>query len=151
MPPTILLDALQSVRRKVKSLSILFGVGVVIASAIGLLLATILLDYILNLPAAPRFFLILASLAAIAYALILWTAITPNLRSIIASRLLSPFNARPWPRSVQIDLVGNVPTRVPVGQRLDIRMKLAKGDKASMKPIIFYQYGNGVIQQEYMS
>ena len=62
MPPTMLLDHLQGVRRKVRVLSILFGVGIVVAAAAGLLLATVLLDYMLNLPAIPRVIVILAAL-----------------------------------------------------------------------------------------
>jgi hypothetical protein len=48
--PTILFDALQTIRRRVKSLSVLFGIGVVIASAIAALIVTVLLDYVLISP-----------------------------------------------------------------------------------------------------
>ena len=36
-------------------------------------------------------------------------------------------------------------TRVPVGQRVDVRMKLVRGDKASMKAIVYYQYDDGPV------
>jgi len=243
MPPTMLIDALNSVRRQIKLLGVLFGAGIVLAWAVLLLLVTIGLDYILNLPAVPRVIVIVSCVAwlgyslfhyivrpilarltlsdvagrlehafpqfddrlrstvdfaspaqhipgsdamkdrvvteatamarqldlssaivkrpvylanasafgAIALVIVLWLAVGPSIRSIIASRLLTPFNAKPWPRSVQIDLVGNVPLRVPVGQRVDLHMRLIKGDKASMKPLVYYQYGDGPVEREYMS
>ena len=54
MPPTMLIDALQGIRRRVKLLGVVYGVGIAVAVAIALLLGTILFDYLLNLPAWPR-------------------------------------------------------------------------------------------------
>ena len=54
MPPTLLIDSLNGLRRRVKFLSVLFGVGILLASAVGILLATVLLDYVLKLPVVPR-------------------------------------------------------------------------------------------------
>src|SRR5690349_12511084 len=72
MPPTMLLESLSGVRRRVKLLGAMYGVGIVVAATIALLLATVLLDYVLNLPAAPRLAVILLSLGAIGYALVRW-------------------------------------------------------------------------------
>lgn len=247
MPPTILLQSLESVRRRVRVLGVVFGVGVVLASAIGLLLAVVFLDYLLNLPAVPRVVLILAALFGIGYVLWHWTirpllsklslgevagrleqsfpqfqdrlrstvdilggqvpgsemmkqkvvseatnlARTIDLRQAVVvkpvwystaaglgamllavilmltvssqytrialSRLFLPFDGVAWPRSVKIDLVGSVPGRVAVGQRVDVNIRLAKGDKAWRKATIFYQYGDasgghfGPVEQEYMT
>src|SRR5207249_2732454 len=52
---------------------------------------------------------------------------------------------------VQIEMLGTVPQRVPVGQRFDLKMKLTKGDRASTKAKIFYQLDGGPVQQEYMT
>ena len=41
--------------------------------------------------------------------------------------------------------------RVPVGQRIDVRMTLVKGDKPSIKPVVCYQYDNGPVEQEFMA
>ena len=54
MPPTVLLNSLQTVRRKVKTLSVAFGVGIVVACAVGVILATVFLDWVFDLPAIPR-------------------------------------------------------------------------------------------------
>src|SRR5687768_7925587 len=72
MPPTILLDSLKSVRRRVRTLSLMYGVGVLLAAAVGLLLATVLVDYLLNLPAIPRLVVILLSACALGYVLVRW-------------------------------------------------------------------------------
>jgi len=46
MAPTILLESLETVRRRVRWLAVLFGVGLVLTAGMGLLLATVLLDYL---------------------------------------------------------------------------------------------------------
>src|SRR4051794_34283768 len=72
MPPTMLMDALQGVRRRVKMLGVAYGVGVALACAVGLLLLTIFADYLLNLPAGPRIVLSLVAAAGVAYAVARW-------------------------------------------------------------------------------
>lgn len=72
MPPTFLIDSLNGVRRKVKVLSVAFGVGVVLACAVGMLLGTVLLDYMLNLHAVPRLLVIAAALFGLGYVSIRW-------------------------------------------------------------------------------
>jgi len=232
-------------------LSVAFGVGIVVAAAVGALLAVILLDYILNLPAGPRVAILLCAVVGLAYVLWRWVlspmttrlsvrdvaghveqkfpqfddrlrstvdflrggvpgsdymkqrviteagdlAATLDMGSAVAtkpvwyslsggvasvllliilsllashqfrqiamSRLFTPFSGMAWPKNVQIDLLGRQATRVPVGQRVDVRMRLAKGDRDSMKAIVFTQYGhadvNGgfvpdsPVEQEFMS
>ena len=61
MPPAMLINALEAVRRRVKLLGVMYGVGIAIAAAVGMLLFTILFDYLFNLPAWPRFVLALAA------------------------------------------------------------------------------------------
>ncbi len=241
MPPTMLIDSLQGIRRKVRLLSVAYGVGIVLAAVVGLLLAIVLLDYLLNLHAAPRLVVMAGSagvliylaiqsvikpllarltindvagrletafpqfddrlrstvdflgkeipgsdamkdrvvsetanlagnldlnraiiarpaylsmaggIGAIVLAIVLALLVNQNLLQIALSRLLTPFNGQAWPKRVQIELLGSPQTRVPVGQRLDLRMKLARGDKASMKAVVYYQYDEGPIQQELMS
>src|SRR5437773_8596297 len=65
-----LLDSLSSIRRKVRMLSVMYGIGIVLASAVGLILTAVLLDYLLNLPAVPRLMFLLAAFAGIVY--LLW-------------------------------------------------------------------------------
>ena len=67
MPVTQLMDALDGLRRRAKFLSVLFGVGVVIAAAVAALLVTVALDYLMNLPALPRLVVLLAAFAAVAF------------------------------------------------------------------------------------
>ena len=246
----MLLNSLESIRRRVRTLGVVFGIGVVAAAAVALVLILILLDYALNLPPLPRVFMLLLALATLGYSMTRWIVkpllarlsltdvasrleaafpqfddrlrstvdflggkvpgsdmmkarvidettrlagslnldaavitrpvwysasagvgaivmlillalvVTPQFRSIALSRLFSPFGGAAWPKSVQIDLVGDVPTRVPLGQHVDLKMKLSKGDRASAKAIVYYQYGEmlngqpsftGPVQQEYMS
>src|SRR5688572_2779371 len=245
MPPTFLIDALTSLRRKVKLLSVAFGAGVVLATAVGLVLAAILLDFLLhyalnvNLLPVPRLILLVAALAALGYAafrfivkpilsrlslsdvaghletvfpefddrlrstvnfvqhqdvpgsdymkqrtvaqaaeiagrvdlsralvtrpvwyslggaaaavvfLLALTLLLPTFRNVGFSRLFMPFGDAKWPKTVQID-ADQLPTRVPVGQRIDVSLRLAKGDSASRKALIYYQYDNGPVQKEYM-
>src|SRR3954462_9835636 len=67
-----LLASLQGLRRKVKLLSVFYGVGIVVAAAVGLLLAVVLIDYAIPLPAQARIVLNLAALGVIGYALVRW-------------------------------------------------------------------------------
>jgi hypothetical protein len=249
MPPTMLINSLEAVRRRAKRLTLAYGLGIVVAAALGLLLATVLLDYLFNLRALPRLVVMAAAMGTLIYAAVRWiaqpalarislsdiagrlerafpqfddrlrstldflrssspqpgglsdggsevmkervveqaTALAASIdlssavvakpawyslggaaaslllftllaglaggqiRSIALKHLLMPFADRPWPKRVQISADGTLPTRVPVGQRLDVRMTLVRGDKPSMKPVVCYQYDNGPIEQEFMS
>ena len=62
MPPTMLLETLSAVRRRAKVLSVLLGLGIVLAALVGLVLGTVLLDYLLRLAPWPRLVLISLSL-----------------------------------------------------------------------------------------
>lgn len=239
MPPTMLLDSLQTVRRRVRWLGLVYGIGVLLASAVGLLLTIVLADYTLNLPGFPRIVAMLLGVGAIIYLLYRWVLqpmaarltlsdvagrleqafpefddrlrstvdfmnsdipgseamkqrvvgeaaalagkldlsravvakpawyalgtgvgsilvalllalIMRDYASVAMSRLLSPFARNDWPKRVQIAEAGNLPTRVPVGDRVDVKMKLTRGDYS--KAIIFYQYDNNpAIQRELMT
>jgi hypothetical protein len=233
MAPQILLDSLETVRRRVRLLTVLFGIGLAATAAVAVLLTTVLADYLLNLPALPRLMLILIALGAIFYALWHWviqsilarltlnevagrvektfpqyqdrlrstidilaggqfpgsevmkqrvvseaarltqsldltrvvvarpvwysstaamaailllallvSLMGPQYRRIALDRLFTPFSAVEWPKSVNIEMVGNLPGRVSVGQRMDVAIRLSKGDKASRKAVIHYQYGD---------
>jgi len=238
----MLMNTLAALRRKVRLLSVAYGLGVVLALAVALVLCTTLLDYLLNLPAIPRLIVILAALGALAYALFNWiyrplasrltisdvagrlehafpqfddrlrstvdflshdvpgsdvmkdrvvaetaslasqvdlakavdarpawysltggalsvvlivllatVLISPQYVQIALSRLFSPFDGQPWPKRVQIEVASQTPDRLPVGQRLDLMMRLVRGDKASMKAVVLYQYDDGPIEQELMT
>ena len=54
MPPAVLLNSLQGVRRKVKTFSLIYGIGIVLACSVSVIMATVFLDWALDLPAAPR-------------------------------------------------------------------------------------------------
>jgi hypothetical protein len=72
MPPTMLINALDAVRRRVKLLGVVYGIGIAVAAAVSLLLATVLFDYALNLPAWPRLVLIVGALGLVAYVVARW-------------------------------------------------------------------------------
>ncbi len=241
MPPTMLINALEGLRRRVRLFSVAYGVGVVLAAAVGLLLAIVLVDFLLNLSPGPRAVVMLAALVGIGYATFRWVirpartkigigdiagrveSVYPQfedrLRSMVdfvregggsipgsepmkqktiaeaakraegidfskvvnaapawysaaaaagaltllfALGFLLPriyvttalsrlgLGGQPWPKTVEIAMLSGVPTRVPVGQRVDVRMKLAKGDRDSRKAVIYYRYDGGSWQQELM-
>src|SRR4051794_1695400 len=67
MPPTMLLNSLEGLRRKVKLLGVAYGAGIAIAAAVAGLLGAVLLDYLLNLPAVPRLTVCALAVAALGY------------------------------------------------------------------------------------
>ncbi|HEX4053736.1 MAG TPA: hypothetical protein VHX86_05690 [Tepidisphaeraceae bacterium] len=241
MPPTALINTLESLRRRVRLLSVLYGVGIVVAAAAGLLLATVLLDYLLNLLPIPRIILMVAALFCLCRVLARWV-IRPamsrlglsdiagrlehafpdfkdRLRSTVdfvtkgipgsevmktkvvaeatelagrfdlnsaietkpvwesfaagggaiivliilgalagqsylspaLSRLINPFGQHPWPKRVQIEMVADLPQRIPVGRPVDVRIRLIKGDRASREARLYYQYGDGRTETEIMT
>src|SRR5438270_6359890 len=75
MPPSGLIQSLQAVRRKVKVLSVTFGAGVATAAFVGLLLATLLIDYTLRLDWEPRLIVVLAAIGGAVYSIIHWIVI----------------------------------------------------------------------------
>ncbi|MCC7349050.1 MAG: hypothetical protein IT446_00640 [Phycisphaerales bacterium] len=241
MPPTILIQSLQGVRRRAKLLGLAYGLGIVVVCAAALLLAGVGVDYLFNLRAPARLLIIAAAVAAMVWAMVRWVIqptwarltlsdvagrleqtfpqfndrlrstldflnddlpgspvmkqqvvneatsmarqinlsravvarpaiysaggaagallvlaglallIGPQYTRIALSRLFDPFGAPNWPKRILIEMVGSVPTRVPVGQRVDVRMRLARGDRDSMKAIVYYRQGNGPVQREYMT
>src|SRR5689334_18026022 len=72
MSATALINSLQGIRRKVKLLSVVMGGGIAVAAGVGLLLAVILLDYLLDLPAIPRLLILLAAAIGLGYVLTHW-------------------------------------------------------------------------------
>ena len=237
-----LLQSLDAVRRRARALSVGYGIGITLAGAVGLLVAVIGLDYLLNLPAVPRVMLMFVALGGVAY--LTWRYVTVTARThlsrsdvagrlerafpqfedrlrstvqfverhseetsglgsgvlqqrvieqatkmaadvdlgsaivakpailsltsaasaliglvlmaglinhttlaIITSRLLTPFSAMPWPKRVQIDLASATPRLVPVGQKIGLGIRLARGDRASMQPILYYRVDQGPLQQ----
>ncbi|MGH7213833.1 MAG: hypothetical protein ACREIT_03615, partial [Tepidisphaeraceae bacterium] len=239
MPPTLLLAALTSLRRRLKLLGIVYGLGVLVASVVLVALGVVLVDYVLHLPGVLRLVVLVACLAGFGYAVWRWIArpalsrltigdvaghveqafpqfddrlrstvlftqqpdvpgsdvmkqrvITeagdiarrvdfnraivtkpvwqataaglgaivlagalalglPDLMRIGLTRLLTPLADVAWPKRFQIDLMGDVPTRVPVGQRVNLKMQLLKGNTS--KAVVLYQYGNGSVQKELMT
>jgi hypothetical protein len=57
----------------------------------------------------------------------------------------------PWPKSVEIAMLGDAPKRVAAGQRVPIVLKLIKGDRDSRAVTIRYRYDNGPWQTEQMN
>src|SRR5438034_2445173 len=92
--PTVLLGSLEGVKRKVRVLSVLYGAGIVLASAVILLLAVVGLDYLLNLPAVPRLIVMILAIGVLGCALYRWIALPLmarlNIRDV-AGRLETAF------------------------------------------------------------
>ena len=72
MSTQTLLSTLESIRRRAKTLSVLYGLGLLVAAAAAVLVALVLVDWALNLPNWPRLVLVLAGLGALGYAFWRW-------------------------------------------------------------------------------
>jgi len=83
----------------------------------------------------------------IAAALIVWQ---PSLCRIGALRLLAPASSVVWPRSVELVLAQQLPRRVPIGQRVDFTVLLAKGDRPSRQVVLSWRIGNAPVQRQLM-
>jgi hypothetical protein len=241
MTPTLLINALDGLRLKVRRMSVLYGLGVVLAIGVASLSAVVALDYVLHLPGVPRLVLLLAIVAVLgtlAWRFVvrplrsrltlsdiagkveqvypqfedrlrstvdfsrsnipgsqrmqqlvvseassiaanvklqdvvevapMWRAfgagvvmllvavlslslMDGSLRGILLSRLFNPFSAEQWPRRVQIAMTADLPKRVPANANVDVRIKLTRGDRAGMKPIVLYQIGDGPVRREFMT
>ncbi len=247
MQPTILIESLEGVRRRVRLLAVAYGTGLVVTAAICLLLGAVAADWLLNLPAVPRLVLVVAAAAAVGTGVWRWlvrplaarltlndvagsvertypqfqdrlrssvdilqerdvpgsavmkqrvvseaarltqsldlsrvvvtrpawvssagataavavlagvvAVVGPDFSKLAMARLLTPFSAGAWPKSVQLALDGAVPDRVTVGQRVDVNVRLTRGDKPGRRATILYQYGDaaghfGPVQREYMT
>src|SRR3954467_4057969 len=94
MPPTMLLSSLESIRRRVRTLSVVFGIGVVASAAAALVFALVLLDYVMNLPPAPRVVMLVLALVVLGYSMFRWI-VRPLLAKLsptdVASRLEAAF------------------------------------------------------------
>src|SRR5438477_3419965 len=94
MPPTMLINSLESIRRRVRTLSVVFGIGVVASAAVALVLLLILLDYALNLPPVPRVLMLAGALVVLGYSMARWI-VRPLLARLsltdVASRLEAAF------------------------------------------------------------
>lgn len=69
---------------------------------------------------------------------------------IALSRILL-VKAEAWPKRVQIDVLRAIPEKVAAGQRVDFRMKLARGERRGTKAVLYYRYDNGPLQQVLMT
>src|SRR5436190_228806 len=91
---TMLIDSLQAVRRKVKLLGVAYGVGILFAALVALFLTTVLLDYLLNLPAVPRLIVAAGSVLVVGYIIVYYIARPMSARlnlSDVAGRLETAF------------------------------------------------------------
>ncbi len=72
-------------------------------------------------------------------------------RSILFSRVLNPFSSVQWPKRVQIAMLEPIPARVPANGRVNVAIRLERGDSPKMRPIVFYQNETGGVRQEFLS
>lgn len=87
-------------------------------------------------------------MAVIALAMV---ALDSGTRSILFSRVLNPFSTVEWPKRVQIALLEPLPKRVPANGRVNVAIRLERGDSSKMRPIVFYQNEAGGERQEFLS
>jgi hypothetical protein len=89
-------------------------------------------------------------LAAIGLLVLLGALVGSEYLNPAITRLLNPFSDKPWPKRVQISAM-SLPARVQMGSKVNVAMKLTKGDKASARAIVYYQYDQGPIQMVNMA
>jgi hypothetical protein len=144
MPPIVLIDTLESVRRRVRIMAILYGVGIVIAVAAGLLLATVLLDYLLNLPPIPRLIIMVAAVACLFYRVsrsVVKPAISRLTLSDVAGKLERAFPEFDDRLRSTVDfLTKGTPGSVPmknrvVGEATALAQKLQLGQAVQTRPV----------------
>ena len=85
--------------------------------------------------------------AALVAAFAIWQ---PGLARIALARITQPYAPVTWPKSVQIQLAGDVPSRVPAGQRVDFAVRLAKGDVPRRQVVLGWSLGNGPALKQLM-
>src|SRR5688572_15737091 len=74
----------------------------------------------------PVWYATAAGVGALLLVGLLLAIVSPEYRNPALSRL-NPFSDREWPKRVEIESLKGVPARVPVGQRVEVQVKLAKG------------------------
>lgn len=72
-------------------------------------------------------------------------------RSILFSRVLNPFSDVQWPKRVQIALLEPIPKRVAANGRVNVAIRLERGESSKVRPIVFYQNETGGVRQEFLS
>lgn len=77
--------------------------------------------------------------------------LSPGTRGILVSRVFNPFTTAQWPKSVQIAMVKPIASRVPVGGRVEVEMRLERGNPSRVRPIVYFQTDNGGTRQEYLT
>ena len=148
-----LLDSLSSIRRKVRVLSVMYGVGIVLASAVGLILTAVLLDYLLNLPAVPRLMFMLAAFAGIVY--LLWNYVARPMAARlslgdVAGRLENAFpqfddRLRSTVDFVRADLPGSAAMKNRViGEANSMASAVNLSSALSPRPVVF-ALGAGIL------
>ncbi len=85
--------------------------------------------------------------AALVAAFALWQ---PELARLAFARITQPFAPVTWPKSVEIKLAGAIPVRVPVGQRVDFAVRLAKGDNLRRQVVLGWSMGSGPALKQLM-
>ncbi len=92
-----------------------------------------------------------AGVGAVAVVVLIGAMVPGEYRSAAWARVSHPFGETSWPKRTLIELVGSLPGRVPAGERVAVRVRLAKGDKPSAKTTVYYQYDDGPVRSELMS
>jgi len=93
---------------------------------------------------------LLGGAVSVAVLLLLGLFVVPNFSRVALARLASPFDQNPWPKRQRIDVAGHVPTRIPAGQRLEVKMRLGQGDRSTLRAVVYSQIGDGPVQQQLM-
>jgi hypothetical protein len=78
-------------------------------------------------------------------------ALSDSTRSILLSRVFNPFTQTQWPKSVQIALIQPIADRVPAGGRVDVQVRLTRGDSSRVRPVVYYETDGGGVRQEFLA
>ena len=74
----------------------------------------------------------------------------PGLSQMALQRLIAPFGVLQWPRSVRIELLKALPGQIPAGQRIEMAVRLSRGDKPSRTVVVNWQIAGQAVQRQLM-
>jgi len=93
----------------------------------------------------------LRGVGAVVGLVVLGLVVPGEYRRAAAGRLASPFAGVAWPKGTEIAMLSALPGKVPAGERVEVRLRLARGDKPSARATVYYQYEGGAVRSEVMA
>jgi hypothetical protein len=91
------------------------------------------------------------ALGAVIGLLLIGALLPSEYRRAAVGRLVTPFAGVAWPKATEIAVLSTLPQRVASGDRVEVRMRLDRGDRPSARATVYYQYEGGPVRSEAMT